>query len=49
MRKDGKTHVVLGKATAVSGYRGSVTFSIITENGKMVFNTSYHFEPKPKH
>ena len=42
-RKDGKTHVVLGKATPSSGDRGSVTFSIITDNGKMVFNTSYHF------
>jgi hypothetical protein len=43
-RKNGKTHVVLGKATPSSGDRGSVTFSIITENGKMVFNASYHFE-----
>jgi hypothetical protein len=43
-RKDGKTHVVLGKATPSSRDRGSVTFSIITDNGKMVFNTSYHFE-----
>lgn len=42
-RKDGKTHVVLGKATPSSGDRGKVTFSIITDNGKMVFNTSYHF------
>ena len=42
-RKNGKTHVVLGKATPSSGERGSVTFSIITDNGKMVFNTSYHF------
>ena len=48
-RKDGKTHVVFGKATPASGDRGSVTFSIITENGKMIFNTSYHFETKPKH
>jgi hypothetical protein len=47
-RKDGKTHVVLGKATPPSGDRGRVTFSIITENGKMVFNTSYHFETKTK-
>ena len=47
-RKDGKTHVVLGKATPPSGDRGSVKFSIITENGKMVFNTSYHFEAKTK-
>jgi hypothetical protein len=43
-RKDGRTHVVLGRATPSSGDRGSVTFSIITDNGKMVFNTSYHFE-----
>jgi hypothetical protein len=43
-RKDGKIHVVLGKATPSSGDRGSVTFSIITENGKMIFNTSYNFE-----
>ena len=42
-RKDGKIHVVLGKATPSSGDQGSVTFSIITENGKMIFNTSYHF------
>jgi hypothetical protein len=43
-RKDGKIHVVLGKATPSSGDRGNVTFSIITENGKMIFNTSYNFE-----
>jgi hypothetical protein len=48
-RKDGNTHVVLGKATPSSADRGSVTFSIITENGKMIFNTSYHFEPNSKH
>jgi hypothetical protein len=48
-RKDGKTHVVLGKATPPSSDRRRVMFSIITENGKMVFNTSYHFEMKPKH
>jgi hypothetical protein len=47
-REDGKTHIVLGKATPSSGDRGSVTFSIITENGKMVFNTSYHFEKREK-
>ncbi len=47
-RKDGKIHVVLGKVTPLSGDRGSVTFSIITVNGKMVFNTSYHFEARPK-
>lgn len=42
--KDGKIHVVLGSATPSSRDRGSVTFSIITDNGKMVFNTFYHFE-----
>jgi hypothetical protein len=43
--KDGRLHVVLGRATPSSGDRGSVTFSIITDDeGKLVFNTSYHFE-----
>jgi hypothetical protein len=41
--KDGRTHIVLGRATPSSADRGSVTFSIITDDGKMVFNTSYHF------
>lgn len=44
--KDGKTHTVLGKATPSSGDRGSVVFSIITVNGTMVFDTSYHFGSK---
>ena len=43
-RKDDRTHIVLGRATPSSGDRGSVTFSIITDDGKMVFSTSYHFE-----
>ena len=46
--KDGRTHVVLGRAKPSSGDRGSVTFSIITDDVKLVFNTSYHFEAKPK-
>jgi hypothetical protein len=41
--KDGRTHIVLGKATPSSGERGSVTFSIITDDAKIVFNTFYHF------
>ncbi len=41
--KDGRVHIVLGRATPSSGDRGSVTFSIITDNAKIVFNTSYHF------
>jgi hypothetical protein len=41
--KDGRTHVVLGRATPSSGERGSVTFSIITDNAKIIFNTSYRF------
>ena len=44
-REDGTTHVVLGRATPLSGDRGTVTFSIVTEkNAKIVFKTSYHFE-----
>ena len=42
--KDGRTHTVLGRATPSSGDRGSVTFSIVTDHAKIVFNTSYHFE-----
>jgi hypothetical protein len=41
--KDGRTHIVLGRATPSSGDRGNVTFSIITDDAKIVFNTSYHF------
>ena len=48
--KDGRIHVVLGRATPSSPDRGSVTFSIITDDdGKLVFNTSYHFEANLKH
>jgi hypothetical protein len=41
--KDGRMHVVLGRATPSSGNCGSVTFSIITDDAKIVFNTSYRF------
>lgn len=41
--QDGRTHIVLGRATPSSGTRGRVTFSIITDDAKIVFNTSYHF------
>jgi len=40
---DGRTHVVLGRETPSSGERGSVTFSIITDDAKIVFNISYRF------
>jgi hypothetical protein len=44
-REDGTTHVVLGRATPLSGDRGIVTFSIVTEkNAKIIFKTLYHFE-----
>ena len=44
-REDGTTHVVLGKATPLSGDQGTVIFSIVTEkNAKIIFKTSYHFE-----
>jgi hypothetical protein len=43
-REDGTTHVVLGRATPVSGDRGTLIFSIVTEkNEKIIFKTSYHF------
>jgi hypothetical protein len=45
--KDGRTHIVLGRATPSSGNRGGVTFSIITDDAKIVFNTSYHFGTPP--
>ena len=41
--KDGRTHIVVGRVTPSSGGRGSVTFSIITDDAKIVFNTSYRF------
>jgi hypothetical protein len=44
-RSDGRIHTVHGKTTPSSGDRGSVTFSIVTDDVKMVFNSSYHFGP----
>ena len=41
--KDGRTHIVLGRATPSSHDRGRVTFSIVTDDARIVFNTSYHF------
>ena len=41
--KDGRTHIVLGRATPSSRDRGRVTFSIVTDDARIVFNTSYHF------
>jgi hypothetical protein len=45
--KDGRTHIVLGRATPSSDNRGGVTFSIKTDDAKIVFNTSYHFGTQP--
>ena len=41
--KDGRTHIVLRRATPSSRDRGRVTFSIVTDDARIVFNTSYHF------
>ena len=41
--KDGKLKILIGKATPISNTKGSVTVSVITDNGLMVFNTFYHF------
>lgn len=43
MSSKGKTRVVTGRITPSTPDGGTVTFSVITEHGKMVFNTSYHF------
>ena len=44
-QKNGKTKVITGKITPSTVDRGQVTFSVATENGKMMFNTFYHFAP----
>jgi hypothetical protein len=44
-KKDGKRKIVTGKIIPLTSDRGRVTFSVATENGKMVFNTLYHFAP----
>ena len=44
-QKNGKTKIVTGKITPSTSDRGQVTFSVATENGKMVFNTFYHLAP----
>ena len=40
---DGTSKIVRGKATPSTPDQGAVTFSILTDNGEMVFNTFYHF------
>jgi len=41
--KNGKVKEIVGKASPTANDRGNVTFSILTKNGLMVFNTTYHF------
>jgi hypothetical protein len=41
--KTGEMKIVRGKATPLTIDRGVAMFAIITDNGLMVFNTSYHF------
>jgi hypothetical protein len=41
--KQGKPKVITGKITPITKTQGSVTFSVVTDNGLMIFNTSYHF------
>ena len=45
--KDDRMDIVLGRATPSSRDRGRVTFSIVTDDARIVFNTSYHF-PAPR-
>ena len=42
---NGKVKAITGKITPANKDCGAVTFSVSTDNGLMVFNTSYHFEP----
>jgi hypothetical protein len=41
--KQGKPKIVTGEITPTAKTQGSVTFSVQTDNGPMLFNTSYHF------
>jgi hypothetical protein len=41
--KHGAPKVITGKMTPSMKNQGDVTFSVQTDNGPMVFNTSYHF------
>jgi hypothetical protein len=40
--KDGNVKVVTGKTSPKDTENGAVSFSVQTENGVLVFNTSYH-------
>ena len=41
--KSGEVKVITGKATPINIDRGTAMVSIVTANGLMVFNTTYHF------
>lgn len=43
--KNGKSKAIVGKITPSAKDHGKVTFSVQTDNGPMIFNTTYHFEP----
>ena len=43
--KDGKVKVVNGRATPTDDNQGAVSFSVITDNGPMAFDTSYRLGP----
>src|SRR3954468_16896672 len=41
----GKTKAITGTMTPAAPEKGTLTCFVMTENGKMTFNTSYHLEP----
>ena len=41
----GKTKVITGTMTPAAPEKGTVTCSVMTDNGKMDFKTSYHLAP----
>ena len=44
-QRNGKSKIIRGKITPSTKDGGHVTFSVATEDGRMVFNTFYHFAP----
>lgn len=41
--KNGRPKAIIGKITPSDKVKGTVIFSVETDNGQMVFKTSYHF------
>ncbi len=42
--KNGPPKIISGKITPATKTQGAVTFSVQTDNGRMIFSTTFHFE-----